>query len=278
MSKDLSNEPLISIPPPPDFVETRDDSINVKGLLRLHLLNGELCDTTDTFCLVKVGNNHARSKLVQQNKSPLYDEQYLVEYDRHDKNSELELQLFTVTNGKDVMLGEWKRKIHDISAPGIDRSTKPNFDIFFIQEASKAEISTKNGACILYFQARREIKKYGTVEVKPRQLRLCSPFDTAETRLNGKFNLIKDEGPTKFPMPGGVYDFTGTTFTFKVDDTSNIRDIFIEVQQGNNIIGDFRIIPYDAFNYGKFTGFLPLVSRTRETIGQLDLECHATPQ
>jgi len=255
-------------------------------LLRLHLINAHLeakKPLSELYALVSIQNKTAKTRIIKDTKDPVFDENFAIEYEKGDEQSEISVGIFEKGMLKDSMFGEWNLKLGEIDPPKKEKKKEDKKIKETKEEKAKrkeqekkeqeswasakpriAPLLDKKGVKVgeITLCIRRELKLYGVMKIDLKELELegkiekpvkcifklqsCAPTDTGS--INGKPNSAKTS--TIFVWPN-----KGFQTQFPINDSNNTYDTFIEVWEEEGptaapthkvLLGQGRLPHYDA--------------------------------
>lgn len=237
-------------------------------LLRVHIISGEIIKsnikrTPDPLVEVRTSDKcSAVTRVIKNTKIPIWDEQFVIEYDRRDKDAYFKAKIWHKNDiKKRHYIGEWEKKIREIKDYWNETKT--------IELRDDKDVTAK-----LSIRLRQEKKREGIVHIRINKIVLLQA-PLAETHsfieFDGDKRVITPKGTYKLDKDNTSAEFESTDYTFEVRKLNNVRDFFVFVVQGADTVGRARLIIRDiAHNDAK--GLHTLYNAERICVGTVDLE------
>jgi len=249
--------------------------VDAPRLLRVHVIGANFANTQtfpDPYVIVSVPGASAQTKVIAQNKTPIYDDQFIIEY--ATENTEVSL---TAHDNKfqaadpNGFLGGWNSRVGDLNE-GSTGWFNDNQSITLNDRMGK-DIGTIN------FRTRRESKIIGKLHVTVNNIALNPAFLTNQTEPVlwdavhiGKTTPVYVSKPaTSSPSQQFLtYLYNSEGFTADVNQNNNAHDLFIEIRQGQTLLGESRVTLWDAYTK-KVPTEQVIENARREKIGTIGL-------
>jgi hypothetical protein len=259
-------------------------------LLRLHINSVSLLDSNfstgatgnlpDVFVLVAVTGATAHTRTLKATNQLVFDESFIIEYS--DEKAEVDIRVidarFDVSDRKSL-LGEWKAPIS---------SLVPSNNGWYPEEGSKTgEPLTLNGTNVgnIFIHARQEHKVIGTLTVTFNKALIYNRFAKPNQDITLSLIFGGKTEPFFTTQPVACFDQTEAsarmigrpipTFcwrnqstTLNITNRNNAHDLFVEVRQGDLMIGQVQFALWDAF-LDNMPQVHYIETRSREIAGEL---------
>jgi len=116
-------------------------------LLRLRIINGELpieASNIDTYAVVSIGRQSARTKVVKNSNKPVFEENFAIGYQIEDHQSEIVIDLFEKGTLTDKRIGEYRLKLMQVDPPKDRRAAKKDKGTNNREVVSKSDEASHN--------------------------------------------------------------------------------------------------------------------------------------
>jgi len=264
-----------------------DRNHQVDQMLRLRIIDGafeNLNANADTYAVVSIGKQSARTKVVKNSNHPNFEENFAIGYELVDEKSEIVIDVFEKGHLTDERIGEFRLKlaqvdppknrkaknkeVHDqpaakadtalptpSNAPTVGKKDKPaqNAESWANAQPQKALLVNRKGDKVGFVNilVRRELRLHGNLNIHIREVDLAPMDDTSfwakPTSLVAKLGQERHEHPLNMTNVSSAQKVPAEfDVSFQVNDNNNISDVFFELWQNGQAIGEARLPLYDT--------------------------------
>jgi len=247
----------------------------------------------NTFAVVSIGRQSARTKVVKDSNRPVFEENFAIGYEKEDEKSEIVIDLFEKGFASDIRIGEFRLKLAQVDPPSyrkgknrdlhepipankdttlpdplqvsynkMDDLPPQNAETWANVQPQKALIIGRKGEEVgfLNILLRRELRLYGAISIHLREIDMSpmgGDFWDKPTHVVVKLGQQRHESPTIVPVLGQNKVQFVFDVGFQLNDSNNISDIFFELWQDGCAVAETRLPLYDTRN--KYNGSLTFI-------------------
>jgi hypothetical protein len=256
-------------------------------LLRLRIIDGQfegLKQSIDTYAVVSIGKQSARTKIVKNSNCPRFEENFAIGYNAEDEKSEIVIDLFERGSTTDERLGEFRLRLSMVDPPkNRDAKKAKQGDVSTGQsnqsnqstlpDPKKMKTKTPAFASTGNMWAKVQPRKAVFVNRKGEEVGFFNILVRREARLHGSLNIHVSEidlsannqdfwaTPTHIVAKLGQERFESSPITttqgmtrvsfpwdlrFLVNDNNNISDVFFELWQSGKAVAEARLPLFDT--------------------------------
>jgi len=260
---------------------------HVDQMLRLRIIDGvfeNLSSSADTYAVVSIGKQSARTKVVKNTNRPTYEENFAIGYELEDEKSEIVVDVFEKGHLTDDRIGEFRLKLAQVdppknrkaqnketrdqpaatadtalptpsNAPTVGKKDKPaqNAESWANAQPQKALLINRKGdqTGFVNILVRRELRLHGTLNIQIREVDLAPMDDTSfwakPTSLVAKQGQERHEHPLNLTNVSSAQKVPADfNVSFQINDNNNISDVFFELWQNGQAIAEARLPLYDT--------------------------------
>jgi len=279
--------PIASLTHKNTSTSSNNHNHNPDQLLRLRIINGEFTHaaaTVDTYAVVSIGRQSARTKVVKNSNKPVYEENFAIGYELEDEQSEIVIDVFEKGLLSDSRIGEYRLKLLQVDPPKNRRAKRDNNlhkeDVNKVDDtplpgplpvANQTAAPSKNKqtwatavpreaalldrtgtrAGTLWILLRREMRLHGRLNINVGDLNINAASPSGYSfDVTHPFNIITKLGQERNEsapvQPQGTKVPFAYRVQFEVNDVNNISDVFFEMWQDGKAIAEARLPLYDT--------------------------------
>jgi len=259
-------------------------------LLRLRVISAKLPNLkrdANTYCVVAIGKQAARTKVVKDTNEPVFEENFAIGYEIQDLESEIVIDVFEKNLLLDDRVGEFRIRLGQVDppklrknrakgdTPQVDKKTTTkgiNWANAIPQEAALIDRKGENVG-VLNILMRREVRLHGIINVTVREL-IFNTNDLPNKPTKIVMKLGQERTQTEVVVP--QLSATEARFAFNlsqqfnVNDQNNISDLFFELWQEDVPLAEGRLTLFDA-RKKRFDGNITLIAPFGHEVNQANI-------